>query len=121
MQTLLQAIAREEGFYAPGSRPSRNCNPGDLNFEPWEESFGAKLETPLGSEEARFACFPSVTEGFAAMRHLLLTEYAGLTLEAALNKWAPPSDGNDTSAYLASVSEWTGMSANTILTADLIG
>jgi len=41
--------------------------------------------------DPRFAVFPFWTDGFAAMRALLLSAYVGLTVEAALNKWAPLS------------------------------
>ena len=54
------------------------------------------------------------------MRALLLSEYVGLTLEQALNKWAPPEE-NATSAYLAHVAEWTGLTPETILTVENVG
>lgn len=118
MQTLMQAIAHEEGFYVPCSRASRNNNPGNLNFEPWQKAMGAVLEA---GSDARFARFPDSGTGFAAMRQLLTKDYAGMTLADALAKWAPPTDGNNVSSYLANVMEWTGMQADTVLTADLIG
>lgn len=80
------------------------------------------LETvPEGIEEApRFAAFPDPETGFAAMRDLLTRSYCGLTIGAALNEWAPPSDGNDTSRYTANVTRWTGRGADTVLTPELL-
>jgi hypothetical protein len=123
MLTVIEAIAREEGFLIPGSRAQRNFNPGNLNFEPWlaAEPYCAVLETPLGSETARFCHFPDATTGRAALRALLMRDYLGETLHAALNRYAPPSDGNDTSAYEAGVCEMTGMQSSDVLTADNIG
>lgn len=121
--TFMQAIAREEGYGVPHSRASRNDNPGNLNMEPWLTQYGAVLETiPAGIDEnPRFAAFPSEQQGFAAMRQLLTRDYVGLTVQCALNKWAPPSDNNDTSAYTANVCEWCNVTPDTILTAGLIG
>jgi len=122
--TFMQAIAREEGYGPPQNRATRDNNPGNLDFEPWmEEQYGAVLETiPTGYHESpRFAHFPTVDAGWAAMRELLTTDYAGLTIEAALNRWAPPSDGNDTSAYTANVCALCEVTPATILTTELIG
>jgi hypothetical protein len=54
------------------------------------------------------------------MRALLTDDYLGLTLAAALDKWAPPIE-NDVNAYLADVVKWTGMEANEVLTQQNIG
>ncbi len=123
MLTFIEAIAREEGFPILGSRAERNNNPGNLNFEPWlaAEPYCAVLETPLGSEEARFCRFPDGATGYAALRALLTRDYLGETLHGALNRYAPPSDGNDTSAYESAVCAWTGMQPSDVLTADNIG
>ena len=121
--TFMQAIARMEGFYKVGSRANRNNNPGNLNFAPWQAALGAVLETiPAGIQEtARFAHFPMPAVGWVAMRTLLQNDYLGLTVAAALNKWAPPSDCNDVSSYQAGVCEMTGMQPTDVLTAENIG
>lgn len=114
--TFCEAIARMEGWLIPASRCRRNNNPGNLNYASWEISFGAKLED---GPNARFAVFPSAFMGFSAMSHLLVNHYAGLSLRQALAKWAPASE-NDTAAYLANVSRWTGIDPDAILTADML-
>lgn len=122
--SFMEAIAKMEGYYVAGSRSQRNANPGDLNFEPWlAQQYGAVLETiPAGFKDTpRFARFPSAQAGWTAMRQLLVSDYLDMTIEAALNKWAPPSDGNDVSDYLDGVLEFTGLTASTVLTEALIG
>jgi len=123
--TFLNAIARQEGFDVAGSRSRRNSNPGDIDWGPFAQHHGATgLETiPHGyNETPRFAVFPTPAAGFAAMKALLqipgvfgqlpgqprrlLSGYAGATVREALYRWAPPSDGNDASAYEGDVCAW---------------
>lgn len=116
--TFIEAIAREEGFGIDGSRAQRNNNPGNMNFGPFAQRYGAVLET---HDKPRFANFPSTDAGFQAMRDLLAEHYSGMTIGQALNKWAPPSDGNDTSSYTENVTKWMGVPADTVLTPELVG
>jgi hypothetical protein len=121
--TFMVAISKEEGFGSPENRATRNNNPGNLNMEPWLTAFGAALETiPEGfNETPRFACFPNADAGWSAMRELLTRDYLGMNVAVALNKWAPPTDGNDTSVYTEAICRWCNVTAETILTAELIG
>lgn len=112
--TFMQAIAREEGFNVEGSRSNRNCNPGDIEYGRFTQAHGATGGDP------RFAIFPDADTGFNAMRALLQSAYLGLTVEQALNKWAPPIE-NNVNAYLANVLSWTGLTADTILSQENIG
>jgi hypothetical protein len=114
--TFMQAIAREEGFGIPGSRATRNNNPGNLDMEPWLAGFGARLETPISAkEEPRFAQFPDANSGWAAVKELLIRSYVGLTVSRALNKWAPPTE-NQTNSYIDNVCGWTGFTPDEVLT-----
>ena len=107
--TLYMAISRQEGFYVEGSRAARNNNPGNLEYGPFTKTQGATGGDP------RFAIFPTPEMGFAALHNLFLTEpYRGLTLEQALNRFAPPVE-NDTRNYLANVCVWTGANPETPL------
>src|SRR5665213_1230256 len=119
MITFIQAIARQEGFYAHGSRAQRNSNPGNIEYGKFARTHGGILETiPEGiTETPRFACWPTADAGYAAMRALLSGAYTGLTVAQALNKWAPPVE-NDTSAYQANVCKWTGFTPETVLTSE---
>jgi hypothetical protein len=108
--TFLEAIARQEGFYAVGTRPNRNNNPGDIEFGEFARSHGATRS------DGRFAIFDSAEDGFSAMRSLLVgAGYEYLTVEAALNKWAPPVE-NATNIYIEHVCEWVGC-----LPTDIVG
>lgn len=122
--TFMESIAEQEGFYVIGSRARRNWNPGNINFEPWmEKMYGAELETiPHGYKETpRFANFHTEEIGFQAMRAVLERHYVGLTIQQAVNKWAPPSDGNDALSYAANVARWMQATPETVLTAEMLG
>ncbi len=115
MLTFMEAIARQEGFLVPGSLPNRRNNPGDIEDGPFAQANGA-----LPSDGNRFAAFPDSATGYGAMRALLTKHYLGLTIEEALNKWAPPVE-NNVSAYLSNVLKWTGMQSTDVLTEENIG
>lgn len=107
--TLLEAMAAMEGFNVPGSRPNRNHNPGDIEAGRFASAHGAT------GTDGRFAIFPDAATGFAAMRSLLQAPgYAGKTVEAALNRWAPPVE-NQTSLYVADVCKWCGCKPTDII------
>ena len=114
--TLVVAVATIEGFYVPGSRPNRNNNPGDIEWGTFARMNGATaLETPKGNEPARFAYFPNAEVGFAAL-HALLSgpAYASLTIEEAINKYAPPTE-NNTANYVEFVCKQVGCAATDIV------
>jgi hypothetical protein len=113
--TLLQAIAREEGFYVqPGepdypTRPQRNSNPGDLEYHPWMAEFGATGGDP------RFAIFPSVDQGWACLRRLLgFPEYKGKTIEQFVPEFAPGNE-NNVKQYTLNLCSWTEQSPETVI------
>ena len=120
--TILLAIASYEGFNKTGSRAQRNNNPGNINFSSITIGFGAVLETiPAGIDETpRFAKFPSEDSGFACLRELLTRNYLGMSIIAAFNKYAPPTE-NNTSAYAQFVCDYTGLALETVLTTENIG
>jgi hypothetical protein len=100
--TLLQAMARAEGFYVDGTRAARNRNPGNIEWGKFSRAHGATQGDP------RFAIFPDEATGFACMRALLQSAYEGMTIRYAISKWAPDSE-NDTQSYLNNVCRWTGL------------
>lgn len=117
---LVDAIANIEGFYAvipsggKPNRPQRNNNPGDLEFHSWmHQKYGALLES--GTLQPRFAYFPSVKIGFQALTDILQEDYAHLSIYAAINKYAPPNENDDTN-YVTYVCKRVGC-----LTSDLVG
>lgn len=112
--TLPQAIARMEGWYLSDETPSRaqrNLNPGNVNFSPFSEQFGAVLETD--TPNPRFARFKTASDGWACLIALLSgPKYIGLTLADAINRYAPPSENNTTN-YVTLVGEWTQSTPDT--------
>jgi hypothetical protein len=109
--TLIQAIAKEEGYYSadPNARPRRNLNPGDLEYHPWMAEFGATGGDP------RFAIFPSEEQGFACLRRLLqFSAYKGKTIAQAIATFAPGNE-NDTAAYVRNVAAWTEQQPDTVI------
>jgi hypothetical protein len=117
------AIAREEGWTpdvpSPPARCRRNLNPGNIDFSLWTIKFGGRPETAPEGGKARFACFPSSAQGFAALRALLgFPRYKGRSLADAIGAWAPPVE-NQTSAYLRNVCAWTELTPDTIIDAHL--
>jgi len=87
----------------------RNNNPGNLKAFP----FSYKVAGAKG-EANNFAIFPDVQTGIDAQIKLLkLDVYQELTLEAAIVKYAPKSDGNDPKKYTDDVVKETGIKRNT--------
>ena len=101
LDLICSAIARQEGWWASGSRPAKLHNPGDLRAAPW-------LPVPTiinGYWEAE-----SDAQGIAGLYHQVALDVArGCTLRQLILKWAPSSDGNDPTAYLEHVMAWTGI------------
>ena len=108
VELLACAIATQEGFFAPGTVPAVQHNPGDLRFA---GQMGAYTPAPtLSHPIATFATLPlGVT---ALFRQLWLQVAEGQTVRQIIAQWAPPSE-NNTSAYLANVINWTGLPADT--------
>ncbi len=100
--SLLQAIAREEGWGDRHSRCRRNNNPGNIEAGRFADAHGA------AGSDGRFAIFPSPEAGFGALRALLSgPAYHGLTVAAAVAKYAPSTE-NNTALYVEHVCLWTG-------------
>ncbi len=112
--TLIEAIARMEGWGVPEAHPTRDNNPGDICAGEFSRAAGA------AGADGRFAVFPSPDAGFKALRDLLTRHYVGMTLQAAIAKYAPACE-NDTARYVANVCAWTGLEPSTILTTENIG
>ena len=121
MKTYLQAVATMEGFYESGSRPARNLNPGDLEYNDESIRFGAT------GTDGRFAIFPDVETGWKALQRWfsiparfdrngnLIGGYLGATLAQAIHRFAPPSE-NNTANYILYVAKETGLAQTAMLT-----
>ena len=95
-------------------RGIRNNNP--LNIR----ATGTRWNGEVEGGDTAFETFATPEHGIAAaVRNLqgYQDRHGIRTIGEAINRWAPPSDGNDTNAYLARIEEMTGLSADTPLDA----
>ncbi|EPS9417069.1 lytic transglycosylase domain-containing protein [Escherichia coli] len=101
----LQGFSNQVNRSAYLSRGIRNNNPGNLNFAGQK---GAPLES---GPNARFASFPTMLEGIAALdRQVMLYLKRGKnTIDQIIDIYAPSSDGNNTSSYKSYLSQYTGL------------
>ncbi|WP_371329233.1 hypothetical protein [Klebsiella quasipneumoniae] len=93
---------------ADGPRGVRNNNPGNLeasSSNPWIGQTGS---------DGRFAKFETPAHGIRALgRNLISYQRQGIdTVGEIINRWAPPSDNNDTAAYIKAVCAQLGVTAN---------
>jgi hypothetical protein len=90
-----------------GDRNWRNNNPGNIEAGSFADSHGA-----IGSD-GRFAIFPDAQTGMQALQSLLSSDnYEGLTIEEAMERYAPPTE-NDTDAYTSFIADNVGVEAST--------
>lgn len=100
-----------ETIFEGGSRAWRNHNPGNIVGGTFAGAHGA-----IG-QDSRFAIFPDEPTGFQAIVALLQTPtYRALSLEGAINRYAPPHE-NNTDGYVAFVTKRTGLSKGQSLAA----
>ncbi|WP_247151353.1 lytic transglycosylase domain-containing protein [Escherichia coli] len=101
----LQVFSNQVNRSAYLSRGIRNNNPGNLNFA------GQKGATLESGPNARFASFPTMLEGIAALdRQVMLYLKRGKnTIDQIIDIYAPSSDGNNTSSYKSYLSQYTGL------------
>lgn len=88
-----------------GSRTWRNMNPGAIRNGEFAREYGS-----CGSAGG-FAVFPTEEHGMRALLGLLRSDkYAPLTIAAAIYKYAPPRDNNNTRDYQRKMLQITGIS-----------
>ncbi|WP_195322207.1 hypothetical protein [Klebsiella grimontii] len=103
-----RAVAGGGESAADGPRGVRNNNPGNLeasSSNPWVGQIGS---------DGRFAKFETPEHGIRALgRNLISYQRQGVdTVGEIINRWAPPSDNNDTTAYIRAVCAQLGVTAN---------
>lgn len=94
--TIMAAMLYEETAFRLNVLGHQQNNPGDLR------SWGS---VPIANH---FAKFDTMTDGVLALYKDVLAN-VGQTLRTFVYKFAPPTDGNNSAAYLAFVSGWTGI------------
>lgn len=119
-EKLMLAMAEHEGWFpagiantAGGSRSYRHHNPGNLRYSPFES---ANIDN--------FSVFRSDFVGYMAFQWDLIQKATGntrtglsgsSTLRDLIFTWAPPSDNNNSEAYLQSVIKKTELKETTTL------
>lgn len=103
-----RAVAGGGESSADGPRGVRNNNPGNLeasSSNPWVGQTGS---------DGRFAKFETPEHGIRALgRNLISYQRQGIdTVGEIINRWAPPTDNNDTAAYIKSVCAQLGVKAD---------
>ncbi|BCJ45065.1 hypothetical protein GCM10010168_68650 [Actinoplanes ianthinogenes] len=97
----------------PGTYAWLNNNPGNITGQPGGPDFG---QYPGKFNWHHFLIFPTWDAGFAAIAQLLRgSGYAGLTVLAAFQKYAPASDGNDPARYAKDVAAAAGVDESAIV------
>lgn len=95
------------------TRGERSNNPGCMNEGGgWIGDIGYEIVPPGFHYKPRFARFDTAIHGIRAIAKQLIVyqDKHGLhTIRAMINRWAPPSDDNDTSAYVEAVSGHVGV------------
>ncbi|KTJ26611.1 hypothetical protein ASU86_06580 [Enterobacter hormaechei subsp. steigerwaltii] len=100
--------AVSESGSVDSARGIRNNNPGNLEYSktnPWVGQTG---------DDGRFAKFETPEHGIRALgRNLLSYQRQGIdTVSDIINRWAPPSDNNNTDAYIQAVCAQLGVTAD---------
>lgn len=104
----------------PVTRGVRNCNPGNIDYNPRNQWQGQL--PPDTAIESRFARFDTAENGIRALAKLVLA-YRGKdgmpgvggngidTVREVINRWAPGVE-NDTEAYIKAVAAGVGVQPN---------
>jgi len=90
----------------------RNNNPGNIRYRAvtrWRGQIGS---------DGRFVRFDTPEHGIRALAVLLCNYqrmYKLSTIRQIITRWAPPTDNNDTEAYIASISKVTGIGPSDLI------
>lgn len=100
------------------TRGERNNNPGNINYS-ISNPFVGQLSIEDGPN-ARFGKFDTAEHGIRAIAKLIQTyinKDMRNTVTLIINSWAPPSDHNNTEAYIDDVCKDLGVLPNHLITA----
>lgn len=108
IQRIVAAIIRQEGM------SPTYTNPGNLRAAPWfsfRPSLGTLYQVYADGTKVefsnRFWSPRTRQEGIAGAAHVVALHVAeGNSLRQLISIWAPPSDHNNTEAYMANVANW---------------
>jgi len=96
----------------------RYKNPGAMWPGARATKWGSTTYVTLNdAQRNKIAVFPTFVDGAAAQFDLWATNYTGMTLKAAIDKW---SGHNSPASYVAYLEKATGISINTVVTRALL-
>jgi hypothetical protein len=110
---ILEASDGKKYKRSGGTLAWRNLNPGNLKFGDFAKSKGA-----IGSGTGGHAVFPTLESGQAAQKALLFSVdrgYNKLSIQEAIAKYAPVSDGNKPRQYARYIAGQLNVSLDTKL------
>jgi hypothetical protein len=119
LQTLIEAIAKQEGYGVEGARPTRNNNPGDLKPPMGLSTY---WDGQTGTDPEGFAVFATSEWGWQALRTDLSThafKNPEQSLAGFIAVFAPSSE-NNTRAYTEAVASALNVNPVTTLLSDLV-
>lgn len=112
MTKLALLISKSEGFGVPGAIPTTRNNPGDLRHSPHSSHAGEGVND--------IGIIDTAADGWADLeRQLQIFAREGLTMREMVYRYAPPTDGNPTEAYLHSLCAGLGVTPETTVAAAL--
>jgi hypothetical protein len=122
-QAFQEALARTGQTFLGGQQPNapqpipNAAAGGSPNWEVSNNNFAGirKPGVTAGPNAGGFQSFSTPEEGVAAVDRLLTSyqDQHGLnTIAGIVNRWAPPSDHNDTATLIQNASKWTGFAPN---------
>lgn len=97
-------------------RGLRNNNPGNIRRN--SDVFQGEVNP---SRDKEFKQFKTAAHGYRAMFKILsnyYNKYRLNTIRKMINRWAPPEDGNHTEKYIKTVSDYSGIPADDLLSFD---
>lgn len=97
-------------------RGLRNNNPGNIRRN--SDVFQGEVNP---SRDKDFKQFKTAAHGYRAMFKILsnyYNKYRLNTIRKMINRWAPPEDGNHTEKYIKTVSDYSGILADDLLSFD---
>jgi hypothetical protein len=105
------------------TRGERNCNPGNIDFDPkivWQGLLGVEIVPPGENFTPRFCRFDNPEHGIRAIARLLrsyVMHDGCKTIAQIVNRWAPGSE-NDSAAYVTDVAARCGIDPDKPLACD---
>jgi len=102
-------------------RSIRNNNPGNIEFRPWQQKYGAVLEEPIGYANPaagkggpRFSKFPTPELGYEALLELVgKYQESNMTITKMIETYAPRFENDNVNKRIQQMTSFFGVSSDT--------